>query len=82
LSELKKFLRDICCCFVGFNPIWDEFCEFTVRLPEMAFIHFVVKDHFGTGKDVTLGQYMLAFPAIMEGIKNIDKLFIKNALKK
>jgi len=53
----------------GFNPIWSEKCEFTVCLPEMSFIYFCVKDHSRAGKNVTLGQYMLPFQAIMEGIQ-------------
>jgi hypothetical protein len=52
----------------GFNPVWDQKCEFTVRFPELAFIYFVVKDNCETGKDLKLGQYVLAFSAITQGI--------------
>ncbi|CAG2106000.1 unnamed protein product [Medioppia subpectinata] len=56
----------------GFNPVWNESpIEFIIRCPEMAFIYIAVKDHSATGKDVLLGQYMLAFPAIMEGYRTI-----------
>ncbi|XP_054156310.1 1-phosphatidylinositol 4,5-bisphosphate phosphodiesterase delta-4-like [Oppia nitens] len=55
----------------GFNPIWDESCNFLLRLPEMAFIHFQVIDESKTGKNALLGQYMLTFAAIMEGYRVI-----------
>ena len=56
--------------FIGFNPIWEEKFDFTVRIPEMAFIYFAVKDDSKSGKNALLGHYMLAFPALMKG-KNL-----------
>jgi hypothetical protein len=58
--------------FPGFNPIWDETCEFIIRMPELAFVYFVIKDHSTTGKDVKLGQFVLPFRAIMEGYRHVN----------
>ena len=53
---------------IGFNPIWDQTFEFTIRMPEMAFIYFAVKDDSKSGKNAILGQYILAFQGVMEGM--------------
>jgi len=60
----------------GFSPIWSEECEFSVSYPDLAFLYFVVKDHSATGKDMKLGQHLLPFSALSEGITKLFTIFV------
>ena len=51
----------------GFNPRWYESCVFTVRVPELAIVRFVVKDE-DRGYDDFIGYYSLPFNSMQEGM--------------
>uniref|UniRef100_W5L4B0 Phosphoinositide phospholipase C n=1 Tax=Astyanax mexicanus TaxID=7994 RepID=W5L4B0_ASTMX len=44
----------------GFNPMWEETLVFTVHMPEIALVRFLVWDHDPIGQDF-IGQRTLAF---------------------
>lgn len=50
----------------GFNPMWEETLVFTVHLPELALVRFLVWDHDPIGQDF-IGQRTLAFNSMMTG---------------
>ncbi|XP_076450758.1 1-phosphatidylinositol 4,5-bisphosphate phosphodiesterase delta-4-like isoform X2 [Babylonia areolata] len=54
----------------GFNPRWYESCVFTVRVPELAVVRFVVKDE-DRGKDDFIGYYTLPFTSMQQGYRHI-----------
>jgi hypothetical protein len=41
--------------------------NFSLKVPELAMVHFVVKDSSTTGKNATLGMYALPFSSIQQG---------------
>lgn len=53
--------------FSGFNPMWEETLVFTVHMPEIALIRFLVWDHDPIGQDF-IGQRTIAFNSMMPGI--------------
>ncbi|KAK7099384.1 1-phosphatidylinositol 4,5-bisphosphate phosphodiesterase delta-1-like isoform X2 [Littorina saxatilis] len=53
----------------GFNPRWYENCVFTVRVPELAIVRFVVKDE-DRGYDDFIGYYSLPFSSMQEGYRH------------
>lgn len=55
----------------GFNPIWNETFTFPVRFPELAFVHFVVRDQCVLGKDELLGEYVLPFTSVEQGYRHV-----------
>nr|XP_060481736.1 1-phosphatidylinositol 4,5-bisphosphate phosphodiesterase eta-2 [Panthera onca] len=48
----------------GFNPMWEETLVFTVHMPEIALVRFLVWDHDPIGRDF-IGQRTLAFSSMM-----------------
>lgn len=50
----------------GFNPMWEETLVFTVHMPEIALVRFLVWDHDPIGRDF-IGQRTLAFSSMMPG---------------
>lgn len=59
-SEWPSFLAP------GFNPMWEETLVFTVHMPEIALVRFLVWDHDPIGRDF-IGQRTLAFSSMMPG---------------
>jgi Ca2+-dependent lipid-binding protein len=53
--------------FSGFNPRWNQELSFSLKVPELAMVHFIVKDSSTTGRDAMLGMYALPFTSIQEG---------------
>ncbi|RXM95907.1 1-phosphatidylinositol 4,5-bisphosphate phosphodiesterase delta-4 [Acipenser ruthenus] len=51
----------------GFNPVWYETLQFTVHVPELALVRFVVEDYDKTSKNDFVGQYTLPFMSIQQG---------------
>ena len=77
VKELCRVLRELCIqwcgssvltkpAVAGFNPRWYESCVFTVRVPELAVVRFVVKDE-DRGYDDFIGYYSLPFSSMQEG---------------
>ena len=53
----------------GFNPVWRETGPFTfdIRVPQLAFLEFKVKDHSKSGTDKEIGSYTCNVPLLQEG---------------
>uniref|UniRef100_A0AAR2K2J3 Phosphoinositide phospholipase C n=1 Tax=Pygocentrus nattereri TaxID=42514 RepID=A0AAR2K2J3_PYGNA len=58
----------------GFNPVWRETLKFTIHVPELALVRFVVEDHDKTSKNDFIGQYTLPFSCIQQGYRHIHLL--------
>uniref|UniRef100_A0A8B9HKV5 Phosphoinositide phospholipase C n=1 Tax=Astyanax mexicanus TaxID=7994 RepID=A0A8B9HKV5_ASTMX len=50
----------------GFNPMWEETLVFTLHMPKIALVRFMVWDHDPIGRDF-IGQRTIAFTSIMPG---------------
>lgn len=61
---------------VGFNPVWEETLSFTLHMPEVALVRFLVWDHDPIGRDF-VGQRTVAFSSLMPG-KRFCKSFFCN----
>ncbi|XP_078498595.1 1-phosphatidylinositol 4,5-bisphosphate phosphodiesterase eta-2 [Lissotriton helveticus] len=54
----------------GFNPMWEETLVFTVHMPEVTLVRFLVWDHDPIGRDF-IGQRTLAFSSMMPGYRHV-----------
>ncbi|XP_032450071.1 1-phosphatidylinositol 4,5-bisphosphate phosphodiesterase eta-2 [Lynx canadensis] len=54
----------------GFNPMWEETLVFTVHMPEIALVRFLVWDRDPIGRDF-IGQRTLAFGSMMPGYRHV-----------
>ncbi|XP_012818898.1 1-phosphatidylinositol 4,5-bisphosphate phosphodiesterase eta-1 isoform X4 [Xenopus tropicalis] len=54
----------------GFNPVWEETLTFTVHMPEIALVRFLVWDHDPIGRDF-VGQRTVAFNSLMPGYRHV-----------
>uniref|UniRef100_A0AAY4BL27 Phosphoinositide phospholipase C n=1 Tax=Denticeps clupeoides TaxID=299321 RepID=A0AAY4BL27_9TELE len=54
----------------GFNPMWEETLVFTVHMPEIALVRFLVWDHDPIGQDF-IGQRTIAFNSMMPGYRHV-----------
>uniref|UniRef100_A0A8C9EHV8 Phosphoinositide phospholipase C n=1 Tax=Pavo cristatus TaxID=9049 RepID=A0A8C9EHV8_PAVCR len=54
----------------GFNPMWEETLVFTLHMPEIALIRFLVWDHDPIGRDF-IGQRTIAFSSMMPGYRHV-----------
>ncbi|XP_044301355.1 1-phosphatidylinositol 4,5-bisphosphate phosphodiesterase eta-2 [Varanus komodoensis] len=54
----------------GFNPMWEETLVFTICMPEIVLVRFLVWDHDPIGRDF-IGQRTIAFPSIMPGYRHV-----------
>ncbi|XP_029472439.1 1-phosphatidylinositol 4,5-bisphosphate phosphodiesterase eta-1 isoform X2 [Rhinatrema bivittatum] len=54
----------------GFNPVWEETLTFTVHMPEIALVRFLVWDHDPIGRDF-VGQRTVAFGSLMPGYRHV-----------
>ncbi|MEJ1277577.1 hypothetical protein NN561_008494 [Cricetulus griseus] len=48
----------------GFNPVWEETLTFTVHMPEIALVRFLVWDHDPIGRDF-VGQRTVTFSSLV-----------------
>ena len=48
--------------------MWEETLVFTVHMPEIALVRFLVWDHDPIGRDF-IGQRTLAFSSMMPGVQ-------------
>ncbi|KAM5140319.1 LOW QUALITY PROTEIN: 1-phosphatidylinositol 4,5-bisphosphate phosphodiesterase eta-2-like [Mantella aurantiaca] len=58
------------CWMTGFNPMWEETLVFTIHMPEISLIRFLVWDHDPIGRDF-IGQRTLSFSSIMPGYRHV-----------
>ncbi|XP_013875782.1 1-phosphatidylinositol 4,5-bisphosphate phosphodiesterase eta-2a isoform X2 [Austrofundulus limnaeus] len=54
----------------GFNPMWEETLVFTVHMPELALVRFLVWEHDPIGQDF-IGQRTIAFSSMMPGYRHV-----------
>nr|XP_014344178.1 PREDICTED: 1-phosphatidylinositol 4,5-bisphosphate phosphodiesterase eta-2 [Latimeria chalumnae] len=55
---------------VGFNPMWEETLVFTLHMPEIALVRFLVWDHDPIGRDF-IGQRTIAFSSMIPGYRHV-----------
>jgi len=53
----------------GFNPKWNQEMNFSLKVPELAMVHFAVKDSSTTSKNALLGMYALPFSSMRQGYR-------------
>uniref|UniRef100_A0A665T5K4 Phosphoinositide phospholipase C n=1 Tax=Echeneis naucrates TaxID=173247 RepID=A0A665T5K4_ECHNA len=58
----------------GFNPRWDCTFNFTVHVPDLALVRFMVEDHDYTSPNDFLGQYTLPFSSLRTGYRHVRLL--------
>ncbi|CAB1336811.1 unnamed protein product [Coregonus sp. 'balchen'] len=54
----------------GFNPMWEETLVFTLHMPELALVRFLVWDHDPIGQDF-IGQRTIAFNSMIPGFRHV-----------
>ncbi|MFT7803121.1 1-phosphatidylinositol 4,5-bisphosphate phosphodiesterase eta-1-like [Arapaima gigas] len=54
----------------GFNPVWEETLSFTLHMPELALVRFLVWDHDPIGRDF-VGQRTVPFSSLMPGYRHV-----------
>ncbi|XP_066528426.1 1-phosphatidylinositol 4,5-bisphosphate phosphodiesterase eta-2 [Hoplias malabaricus] len=54
----------------GFNPMWEETLVFTLHLPKIALVRFMVWDHDPIGRDF-IGQRTIAFTSMLPGYRHV-----------
>ncbi|XP_077167252.1 1-phosphatidylinositol 4,5-bisphosphate phosphodiesterase eta-2 isoform X2 [Paroedura picta] len=54
----------------GFNPMWEETLVFSLCMPEIAMVRFLVWDHDPIGRDF-IGQRTIAFTSMMPGYRHV-----------
>ncbi|XP_046469716.1 1-phosphatidylinositol 4,5-bisphosphate phosphodiesterase gamma-1-like [Neodiprion pinetum] len=55
----------------GFNPIWDECCEFEVDNPDFAMLRFVVHDESVFGEGIFNGQATYPVRCLRSGFRSV-----------
>ncbi|XP_059811761.1 1-phosphatidylinositol 4,5-bisphosphate phosphodiesterase delta-3-like [Hypanus sabinus] len=58
----------------GFNPVWNEALRFTINVPELALIRFLVEDYDSSSSNDFIGQFTLPFTSMKEGYRHIHLL--------
>ncbi|KAL1021825.1 hypothetical protein UPYG_G00018540 [Umbra pygmaea] len=58
----------------GFNPVWYDTLQFTIHVPELALVRFVVEDYDKASRNDFVGQYTLPFSCIQQGYRHIHLL--------
>ncbi|XP_078146865.1 1-phosphatidylinositol 4,5-bisphosphate phosphodiesterase delta-3-A-like [Centroberyx gerrardi] len=55
----------------GFNPQWDCTFNFTLHVPDLVLVRFLVEDHDYTSSNDFLGQYTLPFTSLRTGYRHV-----------
>ncbi|XP_037611942.1 1-phosphatidylinositol 4,5-bisphosphate phosphodiesterase delta-3-A-like isoform X2 [Sebastes umbrosus] len=58
----------------GFNPRWDCTFNFTVHVPDLALVRFLVEDHDYTSSNDFLGQFTLPVTSLRTGYRHVRLL--------
>ncbi|XP_029953437.1 1-phosphatidylinositol 4,5-bisphosphate phosphodiesterase delta-3-A-like [Salarias fasciatus] len=58
----------------GFSPRWDCTFNFTVHVPDLALVRFMVEDHDYTSSNDFLGQFTLPFGSLRTGYRHVRLL--------
>ncbi|XP_042335203.1 1-phosphatidylinositol 4,5-bisphosphate phosphodiesterase eta-2 isoform X3 [Sceloporus undulatus] len=54
----------------GFNPMWEETLVFSICMPEITLVRFLVWDHDPIGRDF-IGQRTISFTSMMPGYRHV-----------
>lgn len=65
----------------GFNPVWHDTLQFTIHVPELALVRFVVEDYDKTSKNDFVGQFTLPFICIQPGTSPFHQMHQKCILR-
>ncbi|XP_022645364.1 1-phosphatidylinositol 4,5-bisphosphate phosphodiesterase delta-1-like isoform X2 [Varroa destructor] len=55
----------------GFNPHWNKSFSFTINVPDLATLVFIVRDDSRTGKNQKLGKYAIPVSVIQGGYRHV-----------
>ena len=55
----------------GFNPVWNEGCEFEIFNPELALIRFVAQDEDVFGDPNFIGQATFPVTSLRAGFRSV-----------
>ena len=55
----------------GFNPVWNEMCEFDILNPQLAMLRFVIQDEDMFGDPNFLGQACIPLTSIRTGFRAV-----------
>ncbi|XP_061777258.1 1-phosphatidylinositol 4,5-bisphosphate phosphodiesterase delta-1a isoform X3 [Nerophis ophidion] len=58
----------------GFNPMWNERFEFSILVPDLALVRFVVEDHDTTSQNDLVGQFCLPLTSLQNGYRHVPLL--------
>ncbi|MCJ8745781.1 hypothetical protein PDJAM_G00134480 [Pangasius djambal] len=58
----------------GFNPMWNKNMHFTINVPDLALVRFVVEDYDAASHNDFIGQYTLPFTSVQNGYRHIPLL--------
>ncbi|XP_004081132.1 1-phosphatidylinositol 4,5-bisphosphate phosphodiesterase delta-1 isoform X1 [Oryzias latipes] len=58
----------------GFNPMWNERFQFTINVPELAMVRFVVEDYDTASYNDLVGHYCLPLTSIQTGYRHVPLL--------
>lgn len=55
----------------GFNPVWKWSFSFDVKVPQLAFLEFKVKDHSKSGRDQHIGSFATPLRNVKQGYRRV-----------
>lgn len=58
----------------GFNPMWNTNFQFTVNVPELALVRFVVEDYDAASKNDLIGLYTIPLTSMQNGYRHMPLL--------
>lgn len=58
----------------GFNPVWNTKFQFTIYVPELALVRFVVEDYDAASHNDLVGLYTLPFTSMQNGYRHVPLL--------
>ncbi|XP_077100727.1 1-phosphatidylinositol 4,5-bisphosphate phosphodiesterase delta-1a isoform X1 [Siphateles boraxobius] len=64
----------------GFNPMWNTKFQFTVHVPDLALVRFVVEDHDVAKQNDLVGLYTLPFNSMQNGYRHVPLLTKRGSL--
>uniref|UniRef100_A0A672R5X9 Phosphoinositide phospholipase C n=1 Tax=Sinocyclocheilus grahami TaxID=75366 RepID=A0A672R5X9_SINGR len=64
----------------GFNPTWNTDFQFTVHVPELALVRFVVEDYDAASHNDLVGLYTLPFTSMQNGYRHVPLLTKRGSL--
>ncbi|XP_048030830.1 1-phosphatidylinositol 4,5-bisphosphate phosphodiesterase delta-1a isoform X1 [Megalobrama amblycephala] len=64
----------------GFNPMWNTKFQFTVHVPELALVRFVVEDYDAATHNDLVGLYTVPFTSMQNGYRHVPLLTKRGSL--